>query len=213
MANSLNKEFDEISLELEGSDEFVRCMNNNNFSSITSENKGRWLSDEHNEFIILIIKTQCDWKAISKQFNGRRTMAQIRSHAQKFFRTYKKQYAKYQNLIETHTNMMSQRTKHFLFQEIFKCEQGFAEEIMLSEGFEKLIFDFNKYSGIKRAFQKTRLKASLILVNFCKTVVDEEKIREMITAKFPHIIISDATVEIIDSNNTVLAKPSEIKFS
>ena len=187
----------ESSLDLEGCDDFVRFMDKSYVSSLGSENKGRWTNQEHNDFIKMIIGTECCWKSIKRQLEGTRTMSQIKSHAQKFFRTYKKRSLKYQNLIETDAKTMSEKTKYFIVQEMFNCSALFAEELIASFGFFELIENFNKFSGLKKKYmEEVQKRTTIILVNFCKVKVPEEKIKSIIASKLPNLSLEEADVKI-----------------
>ena len=57
--------------------------NNTNFRN------GRWTPEEHIKFLEALVTSEMNWKKI-KEGIGSRTLCQIRSHAQKFFKKLKK---------------------------------------------------------------------------------------------------------------------------
>lgn len=47
--------------------------------------RGRWMKEEHDDFLVGLEVCGRDWTAISRRFVPSRTVTQVRTHAQKYF--------------------------------------------------------------------------------------------------------------------------------
>lgn len=52
----------------------------------SKRSKGRWTKEEHEHFLIGLRECGRDWEAIQRDYVPTRSVTQIRTHAQKFFR-------------------------------------------------------------------------------------------------------------------------------
>ena len=64
-----------------------------NFQEVTHQNTGRWSAEEQERFETALEAHGKNWKTVS-ELVGTRSMAQVRSHAQKYFKKREKQLAK-----------------------------------------------------------------------------------------------------------------------